>query len=100
MCGIIGYVGERSCRELIMAGLERLEYRGYDSAGYALATNGSGTFATVRAVGNLAHLREAAAREADPGPTQAWATRAGPRTAASPRPTPTRTPTAPARSPW
>ena len=67
MCGIIGYVGERSCRELIMAGLERLEYRGYDSAGYALATNGSGTFATVRAVGNLAHLREAAAREADPG---------------------------------
>ena len=36
MCGIIGYVGGRACRELIVQGLERLEYRGYDSAGFAL----------------------------------------------------------------
>ena len=36
MCGIIGYVGGRPCRELILTGLERLEYRGYDSAGFAL----------------------------------------------------------------
>ena len=67
MCGIIGYVGERSCRDLILAGLERLEYRGYDSAGYALAPNGDGAFSTVRAVGNLARLREAAAGEPDTG---------------------------------
>ena len=33
MCGIIGYVGSRPCEELILGGLERLEYRGYDSAG-------------------------------------------------------------------
>lgn len=58
MCGIIGYVGGRPCEELILAGLERLEYRGYDSAGIALL-DGDG-FHTVRAVGNLAELRRAA----------------------------------------
>jgi glucosamine--fructose-6-phosphate aminotransferase (isomerizing) len=61
MCGIIGYVGGRSCRELIVQGLERLEYRGYDSAGFALLTEPGDAFATVRAVGNLSKLREAAA---------------------------------------
>src|SRR5215467_5382571 len=35
MCGIVGYVGERPCRDLLVAGLEKLEYRGYDSAGVA-----------------------------------------------------------------
>ena len=60
MCGIIGYVGDRPCRELILTGLERLEYRGYDSAGFALL-DGTGGFAeSVRAVGNLAELRAAA----------------------------------------
>lgn len=58
MCGIIGYVGSRPCEELILGGLERLEYRGYDSAGIALL-DGDG-FRTVRAVGNLAELRKAA----------------------------------------
>ena len=57
MCGIVGYVGERSCRELLMHGLERLEYRGYDSAGLSLVTNGQ--IESVRAVGNLSRLREA-----------------------------------------
>lgn len=61
MCGIIGYVGGRACRELIVQGLERLEYRGYDSAGFTLLEDDGGGFATVRAVGNLAKLREAAA---------------------------------------
>jgi glucosamine--fructose-6-phosphate aminotransferase (isomerizing) len=60
VCGIIGYVGIRPCKELILAGLERLEYRGYDSAGIALLEPGAGGFATVREVGNLARLREAA----------------------------------------
>ena len=36
MCGIVGYVGERPCRDLLIAGLEKLEYRGYDSAGISL----------------------------------------------------------------
>ena len=59
MCGIIGYVGSRNCRELLLEGLERLEYRGYDSAGVALPVSGGG-FTMVRSVGNLARLREAA----------------------------------------
>jgi glucosamine--fructose-6-phosphate aminotransferase (isomerizing) len=60
MCGIIGYVGDRPCRELILTGLERLEYRGYDSAGFALLDGEGGLAEAVRAVGNLAALREAA----------------------------------------
>jgi glutamine---fructose-6-phosphate transaminase (isomerizing) len=60
MCGIIGYVGGRPCRELILTGLERLEYRGYDSAGFALIDEGHGVVESVRAVGNLAELRTAA----------------------------------------
>ena len=57
MCGIVGYVGKRPCRDLLIAGLEKLEYRGYDSAGISLLTDGE--IDTVRAVGNLANLREA-----------------------------------------
>jgi glutamine---fructose-6-phosphate transaminase (isomerizing) len=60
MCGIIGYVGGRPCRELILTGLERLEYRGYDSAGFALLDDGGGVAEAVRAVGNLSRLRAAA----------------------------------------
>ncbi|HYN91149.1 MAG TPA: glutamine--fructose-6-phosphate transaminase (isomerizing), partial [Thermoleophilaceae bacterium] len=59
MCGIIGYVGSRECRDLLLQGLQRLEYRGYDSAGLSLATNGS--IDSVHAVGNLQHLRDAVA---------------------------------------
>jgi glutamine---fructose-6-phosphate transaminase (isomerizing) len=59
MCGIIGYVGPRECRELLMEGLRRLEYRGYDSAGLSVLWNGS--VGTVHAVGNLERLRDAVA---------------------------------------
>jgi glutamine---fructose-6-phosphate transaminase (isomerizing) len=59
MCGIIGYVGSRECRDLLLEGLQRLEYRGYDSAGLSLITNGS--IDSVHAVGNLQHLRDALA---------------------------------------
>jgi glucosamine--fructose-6-phosphate aminotransferase (isomerizing) len=59
MCGIIGYTGGRSCLDLILAGLERLEYRGYDSAGLSLVRDGE--VDSVHAVGNLKHLREAVA---------------------------------------
>jgi glutamine---fructose-6-phosphate transaminase (isomerizing) len=57
MCGIIGYVGGRPCQELIVQGLERLEYRGYDSAGFALLDDPAAGFSVVRAVGNLSKLR-------------------------------------------
>ena len=38
MCGIVGYVGPRNVRALVLAGLEKLEYRGYDSAGISVLT--------------------------------------------------------------
>jgi glucosamine--fructose-6-phosphate aminotransferase (isomerizing) len=58
MCGIIGYVGGRPCKDLLITGLERLEYRGYDSAGIALLTDGALEY--TRAVGPLAKLKERA----------------------------------------
>ena len=57
MCGIVGYVGQRPAQEILLAGLEKLEYRGYDSAGVSVLTDGE--IASVRAVGNLSKLREA-----------------------------------------
>jgi glutamine---fructose-6-phosphate transaminase (isomerizing) len=63
MCGIIGYVGDRPCRDLLIAGLEKLEYRGYDSAGISLLADGE--IDTVRAVGNLANLRAAVGLDAE-----------------------------------
>src|SRR3954470_14633120 len=57
MCGIVGYVGSRHCRELLLNGLEKLEYRGYDSAGVSVLAGDR--IDSVRAVGNLAKLREA-----------------------------------------
>src|SRR5262245_8540024 len=58
MCGIIGYVGQRACKPLLIQGLERLEYRGYDSAGLVLLEEERLDY--VRAVGNLQFLKEAA----------------------------------------
>jgi glucosamine--fructose-6-phosphate aminotransferase (isomerizing) len=58
VCGIIGYVGRRPCKDLLLQGLERLEYRGYDSAGLALREDGELDY--VRAVGNLQVLKQAA----------------------------------------
>jgi glutamine---fructose-6-phosphate transaminase (isomerizing) len=57
MCGIVGYVGRRPAQEILLAGLEKLEYRGYDSAGVSVLADGE--IASVRAVGNLSKLREA-----------------------------------------
>ena len=58
MCGIIGYVGPRAAKPLLIQGLERLEYRGYDSAGIALVEDEGLDY--VRAVGNLQFLKDAA----------------------------------------
>src|SRR5437868_1269608 len=60
MCGIIGYVGHRPCQELLLHGLERLEYRGYDSAGLALREDDGLDY--VRAVGDLVEAVRAAYR--------------------------------------
>jgi glucosamine--fructose-6-phosphate aminotransferase (isomerizing) len=62
MCGIVGYVGQRPVQEILLAGLEKLEYRGYDSAGVSVIVDGE--IASVRAVGNLSHLRDAIAEGA------------------------------------
>jgi glucosamine--fructose-6-phosphate aminotransferase (isomerizing) len=58
MCGIVGYVGTRAATELLLAGLQKLEYRGYDSAGVSVVGD-DGQVDSVRAVGNLANLRGA-----------------------------------------
>jgi glutamine---fructose-6-phosphate transaminase (isomerizing) len=60
MCGIVGYVGDRPCRELLLHGLQMLEYRGYDSAGLSLLVDGH--VDSVRAVGHLSELTDAVAR--------------------------------------
>jgi glucosamine--fructose-6-phosphate aminotransferase (isomerizing) len=58
VCGIIGYVGPREAKPLLLQGLERLEYRGYDSAGIALREDDGLDY--VRAVGPLCNLKAAA----------------------------------------
>jgi glutamine---fructose-6-phosphate transaminase (isomerizing) len=65
MCGIVGYVGGRPCRDLLVAGLEKLEYRGYDSAGVSVIEDGA--VKSVRAVGNLANLHAAIEAQAEGG---------------------------------
>ncbi|VEP18166.1 Glutamine--fructose-6-phosphate aminotransferase (isomerizing) [Hyella patelloides LEGE 07179] len=56
MCGIVGYIGTQTAKEILVSGLERLEYRGYDSAG--VATISEGKLECVKAKGKLYNLRE------------------------------------------
>ncbi len=62
MCGIVGYVGKRNAQDVLLDGLEKLEYRGYDSAGVALALEGG--IWVVKSKGRLAELRKRLAVEA------------------------------------
>ncbi|MDY3868305.1 MAG: glutamine--fructose-6-phosphate transaminase (isomerizing) [Pyramidobacter sp.] len=56
MCGIVGYIGNKRACDVIVKGLERLEYRGYDSAG--IAVHHDGKFKVVKTVGKVAQLKE------------------------------------------
>lgn len=80
MCGIVGYIGTQAATDILLAGLEKLEYRGYDSAG--IATLWEGDIHCVRAKGKLHNLREKLERESTPakigiGHTR-WATHGKP----------------------
>ncbi|RVU17916.1 glutamine--fructose-6-phosphate transaminase (isomerizing) [Streptomyces antnestii] len=81
MCGIVGYVGSQSALDVVLAGLRRLEYRGYDSAGVAVLADGG--LASARKAGKLANLEKALAERPLPagatgiGHTR-WATHGGP----------------------
>src|SRR3954453_15374208 len=82
MCGIVGYVGPRPSQDILLAGLARLEYRGYDSAGVAVI-DGDGNLGMRKKAGKLSLLRDSLADEplADGttgiGHTR-WATHGGP----------------------
>ncbi|MEK6227241.1 MAG: glutamine--fructose-6-phosphate transaminase (isomerizing) [Chloroflexota bacterium] len=80
MCGIVGYVGPREALPVLMGGLRRLEYRGYDSAGVAVQENG--TLEVLRAEGKLDNLAAIVATHPAPGHTgighTRWATHGRP----------------------
>ncbi len=61
MCGIVGYIGSNNAQDIILDGLEKLEYRGYDSAGVALIENG--ILKTRKRVGRLNNLKESLVEE-------------------------------------
>ncbi|QDE34079.1 glutamine--fructose-6-phosphate transaminase (isomerizing) [Microbacterium foliorum] len=82
MCGIVGYVGPRPSQDILLAGLARLEYRGYDSAGVAVI-DGDGSLGMRKKAGKLAMLRDslkdAALADGNTGIGHTrWATHGGP----------------------
>ncbi|MDZ4198128.1 MAG: glutamine--fructose-6-phosphate aminotransferase, partial [Kiritimatiellia bacterium] len=59
MCGIIGYTGRRGAADILLSGLKRMEYRGYDSAGIALHVAGEDDLVLIRRAGKIAQLESA-----------------------------------------
>ena len=81
MCGIVGYVGEKQALSVVVDGLRRLEYRGYDSAGVAVVSEGS--LETRKKAGKLANLESLLGEDPLPQSTigighTRWATHGGP----------------------
>ncbi|MGS2588384.1 glutamine--fructose-6-phosphate transaminase (isomerizing) [Streptomyces hebeiensis] len=81
MCGIVGYVGGQSALDVVVAGLKRLEYRGYDSAGVAVLADGG--LAAAKKAGKLVNLEKALKDRPLPSGSTAightrWATHGGP----------------------
>ncbi|MFF2008230.1 glutamine--fructose-6-phosphate transaminase (isomerizing) [Streptomyces sp. NPDC058195] len=81
MCGIVGYVGGQSAQDIVLAGLKRLEYRGYDSAGLAVLADGG--LAAARKAGKLVNLEKALTEAPLPAGTTGightrWATHGAP----------------------
>ena len=79
MCGIVGYIGKQPVKRILLEGLKRLEYRGYDSAG--LAVYAEGGFQVAKTIGRVANLTKAASTSTFPGSLgishTRWATHGG-----------------------
>ncbi len=83
MCGIVGYVGEQQARDVVIDGLRRLEYRGYDSAGIAVIGTADGALSSDKKAGKLANLEKAIEESPLPAATTGightrWATHGAP----------------------
>ncbi|MCW2833368.1 MAG: glmS [Nocardioides sp.] len=85
MCGIVGYVGEKQAQDVVIEGLRRLEYRGYDSAGIALVdmSDGTGVLVSDKRAGKLVNLEKAISESPLPAATTGightrWATHGAP----------------------
>src|SRR5689334_4220816 len=80
MCGIVGYVGPRQCMPILIEGLKRLEYRGYDSAGVAVQSNGD--LRVIKAAGKIRQLEARLAKDHPSGTSgiahTRWATHGEP----------------------